>query len=134
MTLELDCAFVSCGLVTSPNNRRLCSWCPDLWCCRYIATEAPANVLSRFEGLRGAGGTFFMLDQLQPDKDALWGGETPQVCMWQARVSGPSVGSRWGACPVCTRPHEMPQPPTANHCPVVLCHAHVSTMQQRACP
>jgi len=28
--------------------------------------------------LRGAGGTFFMLDQLQPDADALWGGEEPQ--------------------------------------------------------
>ena len=25
-----------------------------------------------------AGGTFFMLDQLQPDKAALWGGEEPQ--------------------------------------------------------
>ncbi|CAE8699015.1 unnamed protein product, partial [Polarella glacialis] len=29
-------------------------------------------------GLRGAGGTFFMLDQLQPDQRALWGGEEPQ--------------------------------------------------------
>jgi hypothetical protein len=30
------------------------------------------------QALRGAGGTFFMLDQLQPDADALWGGDTPQ--------------------------------------------------------
>jgi len=49
-----------------------------IWLDKYVATENPANVLSRFEGLRGAGGTFFMLDQLQPDEDALWAGETPQ--------------------------------------------------------
>lgn len=47
-------------------------------------TDAPANVLSRFDGLRGAGGTFFMLDQLQPDIKALWGAEEPQgsVVTW----------------------------------------------------
>jgi len=49
-----------------------------IWLDRYIRTEAPANVLSKFEGLRGAGGTFFMLDQLQDDERALWGGEEPQ--------------------------------------------------------
>ncbi len=36
-----------------------------LWLDRRVATRTPANVLSRFEGLRGAGGTYFMLDQLQ---------------------------------------------------------------------
>ena len=42
--------------------------------------ENPANVLSRFEGLRGSGGTFFMLDQLQKDNEVeLWGGEDPKV-------------------------------------------------------
>ncbi|CAK0909092.1 unnamed protein product [Prorocentrum cordatum] len=49
-----------------------------LWFDGYVATETPANVLSRFEGLRGAGGTFFMIDQLQPDQEALWGGEQPR--------------------------------------------------------
>jgi len=49
-----------------------------IWLDRYIQTEAPANVLSRFESLRGAGGTFFMLDQLQDDELALWGGEEPK--------------------------------------------------------
>jgi uncharacterized protein with NAD-binding domain and iron-sulfur cluster len=51
-----------------------------LWLDRRVATPHPANVLSRFPALRGAGGTFFMLDQLQADagRDApamrrLWG-------------------------------------------------------------
>lgn len=46
-----------------------------LWLDGTVETLTPANVLSNFEGLRGAGGTFFMLDQLQPDLEALWGGE-----------------------------------------------------------
>lgn len=50
-----------------------------LWYDRKVSTRTPANVWSRFEELRGAGGTFFMLDQFQPDSlDELWGGETPQ--------------------------------------------------------
>jgi len=50
-----------------------------IWLDRYVAVKNPANVLSRFEGLRGAGGTFFMLDQLQKnDEVALWGGEEPR--------------------------------------------------------
>lgn len=41
---------------------------------RKVETRSPANVFSRFEELRGAGGTFFMLDQLQEDSLAeLWG-------------------------------------------------------------
>mmetsp|Transcript_25013 Transcript_25013/g.41869 ORF Transcript_25013/g.41869 Transcript_25013/m.41869 type:complete len:594 (+) Transcript_25013:133-1914(+) len=44
-----------------------------IWLDRFVKTDTPANVLSRFEALRGAGGTFFMLDQLQPDHEALWG-------------------------------------------------------------
>ncbi|KAL7548131.1 hypothetical protein ACHAWF_011422 [Thalassiosira exigua] len=41
---------------------------------RKVATRSPANVFSRFEELRGAGGTFFMLDQLQEESlPALWG-------------------------------------------------------------
>lgn len=76
------------------NSPKLAKTCPELaattglngidvmaariWLDKYVPTEAPANVFSRFEGLQGAGGTFFMLDQLQPDQEALWGGETPQ--------------------------------------------------------
>jgi uncharacterized protein with NAD-binding domain and iron-sulfur cluster len=45
-----------------------------LWLDRKVPTRTPANVFSRFEALRGAGGTFFMLDQLQSDNlKALWG-------------------------------------------------------------
>lgn len=49
-----------------------------LWLDGVVDTETPANVLSRFRQLRGAGGTFFMLDQLQADQEALWGGEEPK--------------------------------------------------------
>lgn len=49
-----------------------------IWFDRTVPTETPANVFSRFRGLRGAGGTFFMLDQLQPDAEALWAGDTPK--------------------------------------------------------
>ena len=47
-----------------------------LWFDRIVETRSPANVFSRFEALRGAGGTFFMLDQLQGEgggMDELWG-------------------------------------------------------------
>jgi uncharacterized protein with NAD-binding domain and iron-sulfur cluster len=43
-----------------------------LWLDKKVATRTPANVFSRFHQLRGAGGTFFMLDQLQ-DEAQLWG-------------------------------------------------------------
>jgi len=50
-----------------------------LWLDTFVPTRTPANVLSRFDELRGAGGTFFMLDQLQSDNLVdLWGGEKPQ--------------------------------------------------------
>ena len=57
-----------------------------LWLDKSVATRTPANVFSRFGSLRGAGGTFFMLDQLQgpdyggsnDDLTHLWGGEEPQ--------------------------------------------------------
>jgi len=49
-----------------------------IWLDRTVATEHPANVFAQFPELRGAGGTFFMLDQLQPDKEALWGGAEVQ--------------------------------------------------------
>lgn len=46
-----------------------------IWFDKKIPTRTPANVFSRFESLRGAGGTFFMLDQLQENNPLLWGGE-----------------------------------------------------------
>ena len=49
-----------------------------IWFDRKVSTEAPANVFAKFAALRGAGGTFFMLDQLQPDQQALWGDDEPQ--------------------------------------------------------
>jgi uncharacterized protein with NAD-binding domain and iron-sulfur cluster len=50
-----------------------------LWLDRYVPIAYPANVFSRFVALQGAGGTFFMLDQLQRDSEqALWGDEPPQ--------------------------------------------------------
>jgi uncharacterized protein with NAD-binding domain and iron-sulfur cluster len=48
-----------------------------LWLNRIVPTRTPSNIFSsRFDALRGAGGTFFMLDQLQNSNDALsrlWG-------------------------------------------------------------
>ena len=49
-----------------------------IWLDRTVPTRTPANVFSRFEELRGSGGTFFMLDQLQENNPDLWGGEEPQ--------------------------------------------------------
>eukprot|EP00977_Amphora_coffeiformis_P014413 scaffold4027_cov144-Amphora_coffeaeformis.AAC.1 len=50
-----------------------------LWLDKTVPTRTPANVFSRYSELRGAGGTFFMLDQLQKDSlPELWGGEEPQ--------------------------------------------------------
>ena len=50
-----------------------------LWLDTFVPTRTPANVFSRYDELRGAGGTFFMLDQLQNDTlTCLWGGEEPQ--------------------------------------------------------
>jgi hypothetical protein len=48
-----------------------------MWLDKKVSTRSPANVFAKFDQLRGAGGTFFMLDQLQgTDKegeDMLWG-------------------------------------------------------------
>ena len=49
-----------------------------IWFDKVIPTRTPANVFSRFESLRGSGGTFFMLDQLQGNTPELWGGEEVQ--------------------------------------------------------
>ena len=50
-----------------------------LWLDRTVPVADPANVFSRFEALRGAGGTFFMLDQLQRETlQELWGDQPVQ--------------------------------------------------------
>jgi len=50
-----------------------------LWLDRTVHVADPANVFSRFEALRGAGGTFFMLDQLQGESlQELWGDQPVQ--------------------------------------------------------
>ncbi len=50
-----------------------------LWLDRFVSVSDPANVLSRFDCLKGAGATFFMLDQLQRDSlQALWGSDSAQ--------------------------------------------------------
>jgi uncharacterized protein with NAD-binding domain and iron-sulfur cluster len=49
-----------------------------LWLDTTVPLRTPVNVFSRFEGLRGAGGTFFSLDELQGNTPELWGGDEPQ--------------------------------------------------------
>lgn len=44
-----------------------------IWFDKIVPTRTPANVFAKFEELRGAGGTFFMLDQLQGNTPELWG-------------------------------------------------------------
>jgi uncharacterized protein with NAD-binding domain and iron-sulfur cluster len=50
-----------------------------IWLDRTVETDTPVGVFAKFPELRGAGGTFFMLDQLQKDHlDELWGGDEVQ--------------------------------------------------------
>ena len=44
-----------------------------IWFDTVIPTRTPANVFAKFDELRGSGGTFFMLDQLQGNTPELWG-------------------------------------------------------------
>ena len=48
-----------------------------LWLDNTVATRTPANVFANFAGLRGSGGTFFMLDQMQ-NVTELWGNDEPK--------------------------------------------------------
>ena len=50
-----------------------------IWLDKTVDTDTPVGVLSKFDELRGAGGTFFLLDQLQAgDLASLWNNETAQ--------------------------------------------------------
>jgi hypothetical protein len=44
-----------------------------IWFDKVVPTRTPANVFAKFDELRGSGGTFFMLDQLQGNTPELWG-------------------------------------------------------------
>ena len=51
-----------------------------LWIDKKITTRSPANVMANFEDARGAGATFFMLDDLQKEHILdLWGGNATAV-------------------------------------------------------
>ena len=50
-----------------------------LWLDKTVETDTPVGVFAKFPELRGAGGTFFMLDQLQKDNlPELWGHDDVQ--------------------------------------------------------
>jgi len=58
-----------------------------LWLDRVVPTRTPANVFASFPQLRGAGGTFFMLDQLQvTDAES-------EAALWGESVSAPTSSS-----------------------------------------
>mmetsp|Transcript_20324 Transcript_20324/g.36511 ORF Transcript_20324/g.36511 Transcript_20324/m.36511 type:complete len:657 (-) Transcript_20324:98-2068(-) len=86
IVLALGCQGMQSVISSSPDLARLPEFSKaaslkgiDVISCRLyfdrkVATRSPANVFSRFEELRGAGGTFFMLDQFQDESLAqLWG-------------------------------------------------------------
>ena len=92
VVLALGCQGMKSVVSSSPGLARLPEFSKaaslkgiDVISCRLyfdrkVETRSPANVFSRFEGLRGAGGTFFMLDQFQEDSLAeLWGVNKDEV-------------------------------------------------------
>ena len=74
-----ECAALTPELVRAGSLDAIDVVSVRLWLDRTISVADPANVFSRFSALRGAGATFFMLDQLQHDtKQALWGDQPVQ--------------------------------------------------------
>jgi hypothetical protein len=65
-----------------------------LWLDRKVPTRTPVAVFSRFDELRGAGGTFFMLDQLQGDTNELWGEKKEAEEDTQATAGSLEVGGK----------------------------------------
>ena len=79
MSQSPECSKAAPELVAAASLGTIDVVSTRLWLDRYVPIAYPANVFSRFESLKGAGGTFFMLDQLQKDSElALWGDEQPQ--------------------------------------------------------
>ena len=74
-----ECAALTPELVRAGSLDAIDVVSVRLWLDRTISVADPANVFSRFSALKGAGATFFMLDQLQHDtKQALWGDQPMQ--------------------------------------------------------
>ena len=74
-----ECAALTPELVRAGSLDAIDVVSVRLWLDRTISVADPANVFSRFSALKGAGATFFMLDQLQHDtKQALWGDQPVQ--------------------------------------------------------
>ena len=74
-----ECAALTPELVRAGSLDAIDVVSVRLWLDRTISVADPANVFSRFSALKGAGATFFMLDQLQHDtKQALWGDQPEQ--------------------------------------------------------
>ena len=79
MAASAECAKAAPELVAAGSLGAIDVVSVRLWLDVVVPVADPANVFSCFEGLEGAGGTFFMLDQLQQDSlKELWGGLTPQ--------------------------------------------------------
>ncbi len=79
MSQSPECSSAAPELVAAASLGSIDVVSTRLWLDRYVPIAYPANVFSRFESLKGAGGTFFMLDQLQKDSErALWGDDQPQ--------------------------------------------------------
>ena len=79
MAKSPECAALTPELVRAGSLDAIDVVSVRLWLDRTISVADPANVFSRFSALKGAGATFFMLDQLQHDtKQALWGDQPEQ--------------------------------------------------------
>ena len=79
MTQSPECSKAVPELVAAGSLGSIDIVSARLWLDRYVPIIYPANVFSRFESLQGAGGTFFMLDQLQKDAEqALWCDDQPR--------------------------------------------------------
>ena len=69
-----DCAALTPELVRAGSLDAIDVVSVRLWLDRTVSVADPANVFSRFGALKGAGATFFMLDQLQRETEQeLWG-------------------------------------------------------------
>ena len=79
MTQSPECGALAPELVLAGTLGSIDVVSIRLWLDRYVPVADPANVFSRFRALKGAGATFFMLDQLQRESEqALWGDQAPQ--------------------------------------------------------
>jgi len=71
-----EISFLSTQLSKASSLNSVSCISARIWLDRKISTRSPANVFSRFKELRGSGGTFFMLEQLQHEtRLELWGGD-----------------------------------------------------------